>query len=442
MIIRLLVIVLMIYFTAFFVASEFSLVKIRSSQLEHLKNEGNKKAILALDVVKHLDEYLSACQLGITLTSLAIGWLGESTIEALIHPVLSYLPLPNAAITTISLVLAFLIVTFIHVVIGELVPKSISIARTEKVVLSVVKPLHIFFKITYPFIWLLNHSAIAIGKLFGIQIVGEGEETHTEDELLYIASHSYKHGQINKDELNYLNNIFEFDELIAKEIMVNRIDMEVLEVDTSIQEALKTAVKMGHTRYPVIQDSKDEVIGYITLQQLVKASLDQSNQDQSIAPLAVEPILALETIPIKKLLKTMQTEHKHFAILLDEYGGTSGLITIEDILEEIVGDIQDEADNETALIKKISKTEYIIDGKTEIDEIEDLFHLQLEEIPDIMSISGYLINQYHNQIKTGNRIIIQNVEFTILSVHHLVIHKLKARVLPENPQQESLEEKK
>lgn len=429
MLIKLFIIALMIYFTAFFVASEFALVKIRTSQLERLKNEGDTRAILALHVVKHLDEYLSACQLGITLTSLAIGWLGESTIEALIHPVLTYIPLPNTALTTISIIIAFSIITFIHVVIGELLPKSFSISHTQKIVLMIVRPLHLFFKLTYPFIWILNHSANAIGKLFGIQIVGEGEETHTEDELLYIASHSFKQGKINQDELNYLNNIFEFDELIAKEIMVNRIDMEVLDYDTSIEDALKTAVKMGHTRYPVIRESKDEIIGYVTLQNLLKASFH--NKENTIELLVNEPILALETIPVKNLLKTMQKEHKHFAILSDEYGGTSGLLTIEDLLEEIVGDIQDEADNETEDIKKIGTSEYIIDGKTEIADVEKLFHIELMHMPDIMSISGYLVNQFPQQIEKGQKIIIENVEFTILTLSHLVIHKLKAKVLSQ-----------
>lgn len=425
MITKLIIIALMIYFTAFFVASEFALVKIRTSQLETLKDAGQKNAQLALYVTKHLDEYLSACQLGITLTSLAIGWLGESTIETLIHPVITYLPLPATLIRTISIVLSFFIITFVHVVIGELVPKSISIAKTEHVVLAVVRPLHIFFKITYPFIWLLNHSALAIGKLFGIQMIGEGQETHTEDELLYIASHSFKQGEINQDELNYLNNIFEFDELVAKEIMVNRVDMEVLEWDTSVEEALRIAVELGHTRYPVIQDSKDEIIGYVTLQQLLKASFD--HQKEPIHKYVHQPILALETLPVKNLLKTMQKEHKHFAILLDEYGGTSGLITIEDLLEEIVGDIQDEADKETALIKKINAHEYIIDGKTEIDDIEDLFGIELEKNPDIMSISGYLVNRYPQQIQPGNTIFIDHIQFTILSVNHLVIQKLKVK---------------
>lgn len=212
----------MIAFTAFFVASEFSLVKIRKSRLETLAAEGNKQAKLAIVVVEHLDSYLSACQLGITLTSLAIGWVGESTIHALLAPVIHYFPLPNTIAESFSIVLAFLLITFVHVVIGELIPKSLSISKTEAVVLAVVRPLHYFYKLTYPFVWLLNVSASSIGKLFNLSLASEGEETHSEEELLLIANQSFAKGEINEKEYEYLNKVFEFDDLLAKEIMVPR----------------------------------------------------------------------------------------------------------------------------------------------------------------------------------------------------------------------------
>ncbi|MGL4248702.1 MAG: CNNM domain-containing protein, partial [Lactococcus garvieae] len=210
MTVNLIIIVLMIAFTAFFVASEFSLVKIRKSRLETLAAEGNKQAKLAIVVVEHLDSYLSACQLGITLTSLAIGWVGESTIHALLAPVIHYLPLPNTIAESFSIVLAFLLITFVHVVIGELIPKSLSISKTEAVVLAVVRPLHYFYKVTYPFVWLLNVSASSIGKLFNLSLASEGEETHSEEELLLIANQSFAKGEINGKEYEYLNKVFEF----------------------------------------------------------------------------------------------------------------------------------------------------------------------------------------------------------------------------------------
>ncbi|MGX7057499.1 hemolysin [Vagococcus entomophilus] len=431
MLIRLIIIATMIFFTALFVASEFALVKIRTSQLERLKDEGNKKANLALHVTHHLDEYLSACQLGITLTSLAIGWLGESTIESLLHPFLSYLPIPASVLSLISLVLAFLVVTFVHVVIGELVPKSYSISKTETVVLAVVHPLHLFYKITYPFIWLLNHAANATGKLFGIQMVAEGDETHTEEELLYIATNSYRKGEINRDEYVYLNNIFEFDERMAKEVMTNRTEMEVLEADTLIEPALHFAINKTHSRYPVIGESKDEIMGYVTLQQLVKSSFAKVKVPLTVADIAKEPIIMIETIPIKQLLKEMQKSHKHLAILIDEYGGTSGLVTIENILEEIVGDIQDEADKEPIKMKKIAQDSYLVDGRVEIEDIEKLFDTVLKETNGIISIGGYISNLYHTEICEGFSVTLHHLRFTVTDYENHVIQQLRIEKLPE-----------
>lgn len=427
--IRLIIIAIMIFFTALFVASEFALVKIRTSQLERLKNEGNKKAKLALHVTHHLDEYLSACQLGITLTSLAIGWLGESTIESLLHPFLSYLPIPASVLAIISLVLAFLIVTFVHVVIGELVPKSYSISKTETVVLAVVTPLHLFYKITYPFIWLLNHAANATGKLFGIQMVAEGDETHTEEELLYIATNSYRKGEINHDEYVYLNNIFEFDERMAKEVMTNRTEMEVLEADTLIEPALHFAINKTHSRYPVIGESKDEIMGYVTLQQLVKNSFAKAKVPLTVVDIAQEPIIMIETIPIKQLLKEMQKSHKHLAILIDEYGGTSGLVTIENILEEIVGDIQDEADKEPVKMKKIAQDSYLVDGRVEIEDIEKIFDTTLNETNGIISIGGYISNLYHTEICEGFTATLHHLRFTVTDYENHVIQQLRIEKL-------------
>ncbi len=422
----------MIAFTAFFVASEFSLVKIRKSRLETLEAEGNKKAKLAIVVVEHLDSYLSACQLGITLTSLAIGWVGESTMHALLSPVMAYLPFPKALSESFSIVLAFLLITFVHVVIGELIPKSLSISKTEAVVLAVVKPLHYFYKITYPFVWLLNVSASSVGKLFNLSLATEGEETHSEEELLLIANQSYVKGEINEKEYEYLNKVFEFDDLLAKEIMVSRLDMEVISSDTSIKEALEFAIEKGHTRFPVIRKSKDNILGYVTLQSLIKEYL--SSPAQSVNTIVQEPIVFIDTIPVKVLLSEMQSQHKHFAILSDEYGGTSGLVTIEDILEELVGDIQDEQDHEEDNIVEVKENVYHVKGKTPLSEIEERFHVQLSDLPSVNTISGYVSNSYLEQreeAEVGSVRIIKNLEITILEMDRVTPSELQIRVLSD-----------
>ncbi|HBC90831.1 MAG TPA: HlyC/CorC family transporter [Lactococcus sp.] len=432
MTINIIIIILMIAFTAFFVASEFSLVKIRKSRLETLEAEGNKKAKLAIVVVEHLDSYLSACQLGITLTSLAIGWVGESTMHALLSPVMAYLPFPKALSESFSIVLAFLLITFVHVVIGELIPKSLSISKTEAVVLAVVKPLHYFYKITYPFVWLLNVSASSVGKLFNLSLATEGEETHSEEELLLIANQSYVKGEINEKEYEYLNKVFEFDDLLAKEIMVSRLDMEVISSDTSIKEALEFAIEKGHTRFPVIRKSKDNILGYVTLQSLIKEYL--SSPAQSVNTIVQEPIVFIDTIPVKVLLSEMQSQHKHFAILSDEYGGTSGLVTIEDILEELVGDIQDEQDHEEDNIVEVKENVYHVKGKTPLSEIEERFHVQLSDLPSVNTISGYVSNSYLEQreeAEVGSVRIIKNLEITILEMDRVTPSELQIRVLSD-----------
>ncbi|MGX6961449.1 hemolysin family protein [Vagococcus xieshaowenii] len=424
MLLNLVIIVLMILLTAFFVAAEFGFVKIRKTRLESLSNEGNKNATLSLHIVNHLDEYLSACQLGITLTSLAIGWIGESTIEHLLHPVLSLVPISASMRTLISFILAFAIMTFVHVVIGELIPKSISISKTEKTVLSVARPLHWFYKISFPFIWLLNKSASGIGKLIGVEIAGEGEEHHSEEELLIIASQSLSHGEINSEEFELIENSFRFDQTLAREIMVSRPDMDILDESLTAEEALNISIKEGHSRYPVVHETKDNIIGYITQKDLIKLYI----QDPT-SPITSEInkiLVIFENTPIKELLEEMKTEKKHIAILVDEYGGTSGLVTIEDIIEEVFGDIQDEQDHELPMITMITQNSYLVDGRTELIELSKQFDLNFEEShkdngKSPTSIGGWLLDHDPNQSKVGSFIDYQGYGFEITDMEHGVI---------------------
>ena len=270
--IKLLLIAVMIYITALFVAAEFALVKVRSSRLEQLAANGEKKAELGLHLVHHLDDYLSACQLGITLTTLIIGGVGEETVRGLIEPLFSNLAISKSLALTISMILSYFLVTFVEVVVGELLPKSYSIANAEKVTMAIAKPLHYFYKATFLFIKLLNHSANLIGRLFGIHMVGEAEETLSEEEILLVAADSLDKGEINQEEFNYLSNIFEFDERQVKEIMTNRLDMKVFDYDMTVEDAIPVMLEIGYTRYPVIKESKDDILGYVTLQKLVRAS--------------------------------------------------------------------------------------------------------------------------------------------------------------------------
>lgn len=424
--VKLLLIAVMIYITALFVAAEFALVKVRSSRLEQLAAKGEKNAELSLHLVHHLDDYLSACQLGITLTTLIIGGVGEETVRGLIEPLFNQLAISKSLSLTISMILSYFLVTFVEVVVGELLPKSYSIANAEKVTMAIAKPLHYFYKMTFLFIKLLNHSANLIGRLFGIHMVGEAEETLSEEEILLVAADSLDKGEINQEEFNYLSNIFEFDERQVKEIMTNRLDMKVFDYDLTVEDAIPMMLDIGYTRYPVIKESKDDILGYVTLQNLVRASYIDKNR--LLAEEVAKPIFVMETMIVKDVLRKMQDEHKHIAMVVDEYGGTVGIVTIEDIIEEIVGDIQDEQDTEPAMIQSIGQKEFLVTGKIELDEIRHFFDLDdLEDPNGNVTLGGYMTSVYGNEVEKGFSFDIDGVIFTALLVRQTVVERIKIK---------------
>jgi CBS domain containing-hemolysin-like protein len=270
MIINLLLITLLIALTGFFVSIEFAIVKVRPSRIDQLIAEGKKGAGAAKKVVSHLDEYLSTCQLGITVTALGLGWLGEPTVEKLLHPLLTVLNLNESVTHILSFGLAFASVTFLHVVIGELAPKTVAIQKAEIVTLYFSRPIICFNKIMFPFIWLLNGSARLLAGLFGLNPASEQESAHSEEELRILLLESYKSGEINQNELRYVNNIFEFDERLAKEIMVPRTEISSLTLDDTINEVIKRVKSENYTRYPVMDGDIDNIIGIINVKELLK----------------------------------------------------------------------------------------------------------------------------------------------------------------------------
>lgn len=389
---NLLYVFILIAATAFFVATEFAIIKIRTSRVDQLVIEGKKNAKAIHKVTNNLDGYLSACQLGITITALGLGWLGEPTVELILHPLFEQLALPDKAITVLSFAVAFFIITFLHVVVGELAPKTLAIQKAEAVSSIFAKPIILFYRIMFPFIWLLNGSANYLVRILGFKPAKEHEEIHSEEELRIILTDSYRGGKINKSEFGYVNRIFAFDDLLAREIMVPRTDMICLDLEDSFADNLKTIIEERYTRFPVIAGDKDQVKGMINTKQFF---LEYNDNPQLEFESLVQPVLSVsEVLPIKTLLKRMQLERTHIAILLDEYGGTSGMITIEDILEEIVGEIRDEFDEDEKLeIEKIEPCHYIVDGKVSLSTICDLFGVDIEN-ENFDTIGGWLYN--HN----------------------------------------------
>ncbi|CAM3540165.1 hemolysin family protein [Aeromicrobium ponti] len=429
--INLLLIALLIALTAFFVATEFAIVKVRASRIEQLIAEGKKGSAAAKKVVSHLDEYLSACQLGITMTALGLGWLGEPTVEKLLHPLFEYFELNKSVTHLLSFGIAFALVTFLHVVIGELAPKTVAIQKAEAITLAFAKPIIWFYKIAYPIIWFLNGSARVLVGLFGLKPASEHEIAHSEEELRILLSESYKSGEINKNELKYMNNIFEFDERVAKEIMVPRTEMITISIDDSFKEIIDTIQSENYTRYPVEDGDKDNIRGFINVKEFLTANLTNRLKPEKLdLDSFINPVIhVIESIPIHDLLVKMQKERTHMAILIDEYGGTSGLVTVEDILEEIVGEIRDEFDeDEIPEIRKLNDHHYILDSKLLIEDVNNLLGTDFHH-EDVDTIGGWFLTQHMDDADIGTAIEAEGFTFKVHEkdghqLHYLEVVKL------------------
>ena len=430
--INLILIALLIALTAFFVATEFAMVKVRMSRLDQLIAEGKKGAVSAKKVVTHLDEYLSACQLGITVTALGLGWLGEPTVEKILHPVFEHLNLDESVTHILSFGIAFALVTFLHVVVGELAPKTVAIQKAETITILFAGPIILFYRIMYPFIWFLNGSARVLVGMFGLKPSSEHEIAHSEEELRILLTDSYKSGEINKNELKYVNNIFEFDERTAKEIMVPRTEIVSISIEDAFSDVMDTIEKESYTRYPVVNGDKDNILGFINVKEFLTAKIMNRNSDEDLNLKSfINPVIrVIETVPIHDLLVKMQKERIHIAILIDEYGGTSGLVTVEDILEEIVGEIRDEFDeDEVPEIRKVKENHFILDGKLLIEDVNNLLGTYLSH-EEMDTIGGWFLTQNFD-VQTGTEIETEGYLFKVHEIdgHHIQYLEVKKKII-------------
>ncbi|MBB3111225.1 CBS domain containing-hemolysin-like protein [Paenibacillus phyllosphaerae] len=422
MVLNLFLVALLILLTAFFVATEFAIIKLRPSRVDQMVIEGKKNALAVQKVTTNLDAYLSACQLGITITALALGWLGEPTVEALLHPIFEQLNVSESLAHILSFGIAFVLMTYLHVVLGELAPKSLAIQKAEQITVICAPIIIVFHKVMFPFIWLLNGSANTMIKLFGMKPASEHEEAHSEEEIRIILSESYESGKINKTEFGYVNRIFTFDELLAREIMIPRTDMVCLYADKTLTENMSIIKKEQYTRFPVAKESKDNIIGIINTKQFFLSYDNNPNFDFSAL---LQPVMTVpEVMPIKRLLTKMQQEQVHIALLLDEYGGTSGLITIEDILEEIVGEIRDEFDkDEKRDIEMLEPDRYMVKGTVLVDELNYILQTDIQH-DEVDSIGGWLYSQ-QPELQKGEPWDYENLTFIIREKERHRIRKIE-----------------
>lgn len=419
----------LVLINGFFVAAEFSMVKVRKSRIETLVLEGNRSAKHTLKVVNDLNEYLSACQLGITLASLGLGWIGEPALADLFMPLFKLMNMPDVTVHSISFILAFSLITGFHIVLGELAPKSLAIISSEKTAINTALPLILFYKITYPIMWAFNHSTNFVLKIFGLSQVDDHDVAHTDEEIKILVEESYKHGLIDQTELTFVDNIFDFSEKTVKEIMIHRTDMVCIFLEDSFEEIIQTALNEELTRYPVCKDSKDNVVGFIHIKDLYKQKIEGSNEN--IEGIIRDIKFVPESMSIGKLFKIFQIEKKQIAIVIDEFGGTSGLVTIEDILEEIVGEIQDEFDDEGEAIKKLEDGSYIVDGKVHIEDINELLDINIHE-ENIDTIGGWVYSQLKGYPHANEKVSFDEFEFTILKFDRKRISKVQIKKILEN----------
>lgn len=439
---QLLMIILALVFVGlngFFVLSEFAIVKVRRSKLEELAKKNQLNAQLTLKITKKLDSYLSATQLGITLSSLALGWVGEPAIARVLDRLFLNLFGSNIILLhTISFIIAFAIITLLHVVCGELIPKSIAIARPEKSSLFVSRPLFLFRILFFPLIKIFDSLAGFFLKKIGIETANESESAHSDEEIKIIIGESQKVGYLDSIESEILKNAVDFSDTTAKEVMTPRKDVVCLFDDNTYEENINIVKQTNHTRYPYCKEGKDNVLGMIHIRDLLQNSL--SKQEVELSKIVRELIIVPENTSISNILMKMNQKQIHTALVVDEYGGTAGLLTMEDIIEEIMGDISDEHDKKNNNgIEKINENTYKVDGMLDIYSVINEIGLKEDNEFDQVTIGGYVFNLLGKEPIVGDSVINENFVFDVLEVDGMRIKKLMIKKL--NNKEEEKEKK-
>lgn len=410
---KILLALLLVFLNGLFVAAEFAFVKVRPTRIAQLIEEGNPRAASVRNCIDNLDAYLSVSQLGITLSSLGLGWLGEPAIAALISPLLFRWGWSSPTLVhSISFVTAFALITFLHVVFGELAPKSLAIQKAETLSLYLAAPMRFFYRLFYPAVVLLNGTARKIIILFGIKPGSDEERTHSEEELRMIISESFRGGQINESEQELLQNVFRFEERLAEEIMVPRTEAIFLNTEDTLEENLTLARQTRHTRYPLCEGDFDHIIGLIHIKDLLYIDGEVHSLNDIMRDIMFVP----ETMPIDRLLTEFQRHHQHMAVVLDEYGGTSGLVTMDNILEVLVGEIQDEFDEEEPEVRQEENGNYLVNGRIHIDDAAEYFGLKVEEDEPYNTLAGFIINRLGKQPREGDVIVQDDIKLEVVKM--------------------------
>jgi CBS domain containing-hemolysin-like protein len=434
----------LVLLNGFFVAAEFALVRVRPTQLDPLVDQGLRRARVARHMIGHLDAYLSATQLGITLASLALGWFGEPAFSWLIEPAVVHVAGNNPALVhSIGLTISFLVITILHIVLGELTPKWLALSKAQGIVLGVALPLFAFYHATYPAIWFLNRAARGLTRLLGFAPPDEGEGIRDEAELrLLLASSSDSEVSQHKREL--LDNVFELSHRVARQIMLPRQDVIYLSNARPLAENLRLARRSGHTRFPLCDGDLDHVVGVVHIKDLFRRERPLNSLQEVSREIAFVP----ETLELDRLLKRMRGEQFHLAAVIDEYGGVSGVVTLEDVIEEIVGQIQDEFDVEKPELQRRPDGSYQVSGGMLVEELEDALDLELSD-RDEDTIGGVVFSELGRNPVVGDSVELGPITLEVTEMQRNRIGSLRVEVRhpekaekpdrPEKPEKVSTE---
>lgn len=430
---RLLAIFFLVFLNGCFVAAEFAIVKVRSTQIETLARKRHRRAKVAENVIRHLDAYLSATQLGITLVNLGLGWLGEPFVAEMLRPVLSGLGVHSPdLVSSLSVVVGFIFITFLVIVVGELVPKSLAIQRAQGTTLWVAIPLTFFYKAFYPAIWLLNWVANRILRAVGLRPASEHEVGHSEEELRMLLSESSP--GVSQDSLSrrILRRTFSLKSLQARNIMLPRNKIDALYLEMSPEQNLEIVKAYRHTRFPVCRKTLDDVVGMVHIKHLLW-QIQSRTEPVNLESICREILFFPEFASLETMLKTFLQRKCHMGVVVDEFGGTLGLVTLEDILEELVGEIQDEFDHETPLIVKLADGKFLVDGSTPLHDLEEAFGTQFNGDHDVTTLGGYLVNHWRNIPSEGAESIHNNLKMVVRRVEKLRVSQVLVQILESEP---------
>jgi CBS domain containing-hemolysin-like protein len=450
---RLFAILFLVLLNGFFVAAEFALIAVRRTRIEQLVEEGNRAAEAVQRAQKDIDKALSASQIGITLASLALGWVGEPTISAVLRPFfqtvgfgefLGKLPFASGekSVEVLSIALAFFLISYMHIVLGELAPKSIAIQYAEKTALTVAQPNQVFYYLFAPFMKILNFSSNLVLRVLKVEpVLNMHHSGLSSEELQLMIAASSESGALEAGERELLSNIFEFGDVVASEVMVPRTRINSIEIDSTFQDLLAEVAATGHSRYPVYEESIDEVRGFIHIKDVL-AKMATSHLDLSAPLTDLEVIRPVRFVPeskrLQELLPEMQKDRQAMVIVADEFGGTAGLLTIEDMVEEIVGSITDEGEEVLATITALDETTSVVQAQADLEEVNEQLKLNLPTSDEYQTLGGFLIYHLQKIPEEGEKFLFEGIEFAVLEVNGPRLEKIKVSILLDPAKQDDL----